>query len=316
MKRKRLRALDLLVYVGARAALAVTTWLPERCAYGLAGALGRGFFRLSRRRQRHALHQLRNAYGTSRSDAELLRLARCATGHLFQVALDMVRIGPLLARGDLLRCITNPEIVQQVPRGPALIVSGHLGSWEVAGLVIAASGQACHAIGRRFRNPYFDRFVFGQRERGGLFVHPRRGGVRALARAMRGGALGLQVVDQNQRLRGVAAPWFGELASCERAAATLAMRLQCPIHVGATYREGNGLRFSCVLGAAIRPQPLVRGEAEVRRLVTAINAELEKLVLARPEQYLWIHDRYRTRPHLAAVDPGTEDDETEAETEA
>jgi KDO2-lipid IV(A) lauroyltransferase len=306
--RKKPRLLVLVEYALARVGLGFATVAPERVAYGLAGALGRLFFRLSKRRQRIALRNLRLAFGPDVPERELLRIGRVSTGNTFKAAVDTVRLIPVIAKGELLSHIVNPELLREVPRPPAWILSGHFGAWEVAGMAVATLGTPCHAIGRRFKNPLLDAFVFGNRERAGLFVHGRRGGIRAVANALRSGAYGLQIVDQNQRLRGVFAPWFGELASCERAASVLALRFRYPILIGACVREGHGMRYRLLRVGVIDPVATGDHDADVLRLVTTINAHLEGVIRRYPEQYLWIHDRYRTRPEDPAGAAGAGED--------
>jgi KDO2-lipid IV(A) lauroyltransferase len=159
------------------------------------------------------------------------------------------------------------------------------------------------------RNPLLQRWILGNRQRGGLHIHPRRGGVRDLARALAAGGVGLQAVDQNQRLRGVFAPFFGEIASCERAAASLALRNGYPIVVGVALRKGHGFRFEFV---ALEPFVLRRTgdkQADLHAAVVRINQAIERLVRLAPEQYLWIHDRYRTKAPATAPGPdGKADD--------
>ncbi|MFY9342055.1 MAG: lysophospholipid acyltransferase family protein, partial [Planctomycetota bacterium] len=183
-------------------------------------------------------------------------------------------------------------------RPPFLGLTAHLGNWEVAAIAVAQAAGTAHGIARVSRNPLLQRWILGNRERGGLVIHPRRGGVRDLAQALAKGGVGLQVVDQNQRLRGVFAPFFGETASCERAAVSLALRRGYPILVGAAIRRGVGFRFELI---AVEPFTLARtGDraADLLAGVTRVNRAIEELVRRAPEQYLWIHDRYRTKDRL------------------
>lgn len=287
---------DYLVYALARFAFGFAVLAPERLAYGTAGLLGRLFFRCSRRRQALALRQLGNAFGSTKTRKELLAIGRISTGYVFQAAVDVFRLTPVIAKGKLRERIVNPDELRLVPKAPALVLTGHLGAWEVSAMAVASLGTPGHAIGRRFKNPLIDEFVFGARAKGGLHIHPRRGGIRPVARALAEGCYGLLVVDQNQRLRGVFAPWFGELASCERAAATLALRRGYPILVGACYRVGTAMRYRLRGSEPIHPVSTGDPEADVLRIVTQINQRLEEHILHCPEQYLWIHDRYRTQP--------------------
>jgi KDO2-lipid IV(A) lauroyltransferase len=285
-------------YALARAALALAALVPERIAYAFAGALGRLYFRCAPRRQRAALRLLRNAY-PGRPEPELRRLARISTGNLFKVGVDMVRVTRHLRRGTLLGCVDSDPPPAPLLAGPCLGLTGHLGTWEIAALSLAALRGRAAVVVRVFRNPLLQRWLERTRRLGGLQLLPRRGGIRRLIREVLAGGIGLQAVDQNQRLRGMFVPFFGEPASTERAAATLAVRKRVPIVVGACLRRGNRFRFRLRLETIPLPPRTGDPDADVRACIAAINSRLERLILDDPEQYLWIHDRYRTQPPAA-----------------
>ena len=154
----------------------------------------------------------------------------------------------------------------------------------------------CHLIGRVPKNPLTAEFLRQYRERSGLIVHPRRGGIRPVARALARGKVALQVIDQNQRLRGVFVPFFGRIASTERGAATLAVRRGYPVLVGVACRLDGRYRFRIEVAAVLRAEPTGDLERDVAEMARRVNEALEELVRRHPEQYLWIHNRYRTRP--------------------
>lgn len=298
------RFVDHVVHVAARVAIGLAARVPQWLGYGVAGVLGRVFFALDRRRRGYALKFLRNAYPDA-ADAERRRIGARATANLFKVPLDMARLTRLLARGGSVREVvdfTAASATLAAARPPFLALTGHLGNWEVAAAAMASSVGRAHGIARVSRNPLLQRWILANRERGGLVIHPRRGGVRGLARALADGHVGLQAVDQNQRLRGVFVPFFGQLASCERAAVTLALRFGYPLVVGAALRVGSGFRFRFVLSGPCRLVVTGDRAADLRAGVLRVNQEIERLVRMAPEQYLWIHDRYRTQPK-----PGTND---------
>lgn len=313
----KVRFVDRMVYWIARIAIGTAAFVPQWLGYTCADLLGRLWFRFDRRRRRYGLAFLRQAY-PGRADAELLRIASRATGNLFKIPLDMARLTRLLARGGDIRAVldfgaTAAHLASLTP--PYLGLTAHLGNWEVAAAGVAQWAKGASSIARIARNPLLNRWILANRERGGLVVHPRRGGVRDLTKALAAGRVGLMVVDQNQRLRGVFAPFFGRIASCERAAASLALREGYPILVGAALRRGRGFRFELV---SVEPFTLQRTgdkDADLLAAVTRINAAVEQLVRMAPEQYLWIHDRYRTQPEPAgagapgAVEAADGDDE-------
>ena len=309
----KVRWRDRLVYWLARAAIGAAARVPQWLGYGVAGLLGRLFFRLDGRRRRYALHFLRNAFPAA-SEAERWRLGSRATANLFKVPLDMARLTRLLARGGDMRSVLDYRGAERQLaslRKPYFGLTAHLGNWEMAAIGVAQHAGGAHGIARISKNPLLQEWILHNRRSGGLTIHPRRGGVRDLAAAMAGGSVGLQVVDQNQRLRGVFVPFFGQLASCERAAVTLALRRGYPIVVGAAIRRGGGFAFELVAEEPFTLATTGDRAADLRAGVLRVNQAIEALVRRAPEQYLWIHDRYRTQPQAGAVDDAGASDESD-----
>jgi KDO2-lipid IV(A) lauroyltransferase len=293
----KVRLIDRVVYVLAATAITVAAYVPQWLAYGFAAGLGRLYFRLDRRRQRYALEFLRQAF-PDRGDRELLRIGRVATGNLCKVPIDMARLTRLLAKGGDLRSVveTTEARAGLAATPPVIGLTPHLGNWEVAAVAMAQHFGGGHCVARVAKNPLLHDWISENRLRGGLTMHPRRGGIRGLARALEKGALGLQAVDQNQRLRGVFAPFFGRIASCERAAVSLALRNDYPVIVGAVLRVGGGFRFRMVMSAPFRFERTGDKAKDLYAAICRVNGHLEALIRSAPEQYIWIHDRYRTQP--------------------
>lgn len=290
-----------LAYVSLRAVVGGVALMPERIAYAIAGAVGRGFFRVSRTRRRLALRFLRQAFGPDVPERALMQIAARSTGNLFKVGLDAVRLPPLADRGRLLERVDVRDARARFPAAPFLAVTAHLGCWEAGVLTLSALGFEVHAVVKSARNPLIDRWMVDNRRRAGVFIHPRRGGIRTLARVLASGGVSAMVVDQNQRLRPVIAPFFGAPARCERSAAKLALRHGCPVVVAGVVRVGSGMRFRVVV---TEPLILKRTGDPQRDLVAAttqINHRLEEMIRQAPDQYLWIHDRYRGAPAAAVV---------------
>lgn len=289
----RARARHRLVYLLGRGAIGLCARLPQWLGYGAAAGLGQLYFRCSRRRRQCALRLLRAAF-PDRSERELLRIGRVSTGNVFKVPIDMARLTRLLGRGGDPRTVVDVGAAAgSLPQGQFLGASAHLGSWEVAAAAMARTLGGIDAIARTFRNPLLQRWILRNRERSGLRIHARRGGVRALARVVARGGIAMQIVDQHQRLRGVRATFFGREASCERALCSLALRRGLPIAVGAAVRTGRGFRFRMVFEEPFVPARTGERERDLRAAVEELNRRLEAMIRAWPEQYLWIHDRYR-----------------------
>lgn len=306
--RPKVRFSDRVVYLAARFAIGTAARVPQWLGYRCAALLGRLWFRCDGRRRRYALKFLSQAY-PDLSEREQLRLGASATASLFMVPLDMARLTRLLASGGRVRDVADVRecgpTLQEMPK-PFLALSAHLGSWEVGAVLVAELVGGGHGIARITKNPLLNEWLLKSRQNAGLKVHPRRGGFRDLARGVNDGEAGLQVIDQNQRLRGIFAPFFGKTASCERAAISLALRKQYPVIIAAVLRRGRGFRFELVVADSFVPESTGDKQADLLAAITRANQGLEALIRRAPEQYLWIHDRYRTQP-TEELDPVGED---------
>ena len=119
------------------------------------------------------------------------------------------------------------------------------------------------------------------------------------------------LLDQRPRGSFAMAPFFGRVAQCERSAAVLMKRLKVPIVFGACYLTDRPFHYDLRFPTRLEPEEL--GKLSVNQIVERVNAEQEALILAHPEQYFWIHDRYRDSPAPVEEAPATGDAEVAPE---
>ncbi|MHC5062376.1 MAG: lysophospholipid acyltransferase family protein [Planctomycetota bacterium] len=269
--------------------------LPEKLSYGLAGWLGVTHCRISKKRKAYALQMLRRAYPDETDDSKLLKLAQQGTANLLKVSIDMALTTRRLKDGTFANYVDMSELKDLGLASPWIGVSGHLGGWESGAIGACFAGFEVHVTARGIKNPLLHDWVVESRRRAGMEIHDRRGGMRSVAAALEKGAVLMQIVDQYQRKRGVKADWFGSPVSCERAAATLAVRRGYPLLVATCVRVGSGFRFKWVNQEVVQPVQTGDRNAAVQATVEKINRGLERLILRYPEQYLWIHNRYREK---------------------
>ena len=123
-------------------------------------------------------------------------------------------------------------------------------------------------------------------------------GAPAILRA--GGALGL-LLDQRARKKPVVVPFFGRPARCDRSAGVLMRRLRVPVVVVGCFRGDEPLTWRWVFTEVLQPEELAGASPE--EVATRVNAALERLILRAPDQYFWLHDRYKDTP---SGGPGSE----------
>ncbi|TAJ18637.1 MAG: hypothetical protein EPO68_07565 [Planctomycetota bacterium] len=272
--------------------------LPDGARALLLDALAFVAHKVDRRHTRAAREWIDQAFGPGLAEDELARRVRRAFRHLFRVTVDTHRATRVIEPARLREHVevvktADVERVLAERRG-ALIASAHFGDWETMGAVLPWLGfDPLYAVSRPIRNRYLSLHAQAARERRGVRIVPRAGAMQEIPRILASGGHVVMLLDQRGRHRPVLAPFFGREAACERAPSVLARRSRCPI-LFATCAYGDApLSWRLELGPVLWPEQTRRMDPV--ELATRINAELERRIRARPEQQLWVHDRYRAR---------------------
>jgi KDO2-lipid IV(A) lauroyltransferase len=293
---KRLKR--FLRYVLIRAALALVYPLPLGLARWLGMRLGTLAFLVAGGERRKALKSLARAF-PEKSDAERHALARACFRHLCAAALEVGCTAALDRHLEAL--VTWPEADRRVletalARGRGVVfVSGHLGNWELLARRVARAGYPSQSIAKETTDPRVTELVGRFRERGGVrsIWRGQEGAARAMLRALKAGEILGLLIDQDTRVQSLFVPFFGELASTPRAAADLALRTGAAAVVGFCQREGSGYRLT--MEEVPVPEGLER-EAAALALTAALSERIEAAIRRTPEQWVWMHQRWKTRP--------------------
>lgn len=269
--------------------------LPEPLALRLGASLGSAARFLLPGRRRLVLRNLEGAFPDATPEWRG-RVCRDAYRHFGREAAAMLLLGRLPPGSIDARVELDGEecIREALAEGKGVIVvSGHLGNWEVGAAALAARGYPVDGVAQGQANPWIDRELTEARARLGVGVIPRGDAARAGLRTLRAGrVLGL-VADQNARGAGVIVPFLGVPASTHRGPALLSRRSGAPILlVTCLSLPGGRARYRLVL----RPVHWSRTEdpeEEIRRITAAFTRDLGALVGSFPGQYFWHHRRWR-----------------------
>lgn len=178
--------------------------------------------------------------------------------------------------------------------GPCILVTGHVGNWELGGTMMAMLGFKIHAIYRPLDSPALDAWARESRSRKGLALLDKYSTAKGLPDIFARGECAAFVADQNAGTRGLFVPFFGRLASTSRSVATLAIRTGTPILPLFIRREPDG-RHHITVRPPIMPNATTSDDA-VTELTRRCTAAIETAVREAPDQWLWMHARWRTRP--------------------
>ena len=183
---------------------------------------------------------------------------------------------------------------------PLLLVTGHFGNWEMGGYVLGLLGFRTHAVARVLDNPYLDDFLRAFRERTGQRVLAKRGDFDQIESILANhGVLGT-LADQDAGAKGQFVEFFNRPASTHRAVALLALEHKVPMLVLGTPKVGEPMRHAIIVEDVILPEEYDTRPDAMKAITQRFTSALERLVRAYPEQYFWLHRRWKHQPVIRA----------------
>lgn len=174
---------------------------------------------------------------------------------------------------------------------PGIFFSAHFANWELGGIAVATRGIPPHMIYRAANNPWIDRMISaGRGAMGGSLVPKGAQGARQALAALRDNEHLTMVVDQKMN-DGISVPFMGIEAMTAPALAQFALRYDCPIVPIQVERLG-GINFRITIHPPVRIPTTEDRHAATMELMTTVNEIIGDWIRARPEQWLWVHNRW------------------------
>jgi KDO2-lipid IV(A) lauroyltransferase len=293
-----------LEYVALRTFAGLVRLCGLPAGYVLAKLAGTAIHRVDRRHREVARTNLRERYrdalGRPLTEREVRRIARDSFRHLVASAVEVIHLRREAKRRGLSEIVNltgREHLTDALARGKGVILAtAHLGNWEVMGAMCRELGVPFTTVYRPLDNPLLDRWVRSTRDDAGQTMVPKWGAMKPLLKALRGGGMIVLLVDQDVRGHGVFAPFFGALASTIGTPAELALRTGATILTGSSVRAGPGFRFQAWFDPPVPVADTGDHDADVVRIMTDVNARIEAGIRRAPEQWLWSHRRWKTRP--------------------
>ncbi len=273
-------------------------WLPRAGALALGRGLGRILGDLDRRHVAIAADNLRRAF-PDWDERRVLRTARGVYAHFGQVLLDILWMEGR-PREEILALveITGREHMDAaLAEGRGVIFpAAHIGNWELSALAHGWRFGPVGVVGRPLDNPVLDERLRGFREMSGNTVISKFEALRDVIHMIREGKGVGMLLDQNvQEKDGIFVEFFGRPAATTTVAAALAVKTGCALVPAHTEIKPDG-RYRLVYDPPIRWSSSGDREADIRRLTQIITRHIEGWVRQAPEQWLWIHRRWKTQP--------------------
>jgi KDO2-lipid IV(A) lauroyltransferase len=301
MSKPRSRTADFAVYLVMRVVVCILQALSFRTSCMVANGLAWLIYKLDRRHRLVAADNLRHAFGIG-DEAERDRLVRAVYRHFCTMLMEIIHLPRMLHPHNWkrhLKILDHRPIVDLMLSGrPVLVVSGHFGNWELGGYVLALFGFRTHAIARPLDNPYVDAFLRRFREHTGQKVLDKHGDFDAMQQVLAGNGTMLTLGDQDAGQKGQFVDFFGRPASTHKAVALLALKYNVPLIVLTSTRvqSGDDWRYEARAGDIILPEEYEGRSDAVPAITRRFTSALESLIRRAPEQYFWLHRRWKHQP--------------------
>ena len=250
-------------------------------------------------RTKVARKNLKHAF-PEKSDAEIEQILRDMWGNLSRTAAEYAYLDKIFDFDDQnpsqgrfeIAGIENFMKLAELD-GPAICFTAHTGNWELLPVGSAAYGVNITALFRPPNNKYIaERVLAARTTSSGHLVPSKAGAAWALARIMdKGGKVGL-LIDQYYTRRGIDIDFFGRTTKANPLLAKLARQYDCPVFPARCIRLPNG-RFRLELQAPLDIPRKENGDIDADQLTQKINSKVEEWVREYPEQWLWLHRRWR-----------------------
>jgi KDO2-lipid IV(A) lauroyltransferase len=272
--------------------------LPPRLGQALGVGLGRAAYWLVPGRRRVALDNLTLVYGEALSPAARATLARRSFEHLGITAVECCRL--FFGRAERLlgrvRGRGTEHIGAALAKGRGIFfLTGHFGNWELLAATHRLAGFGLSVVVRPLDNPYLDALIARARERSGLRAISKREAVQGVRAALaRGECIGI-LLDQDAGRDGVFVPFLGQPASTSRALAILALKTRAPVVPAFIHRLPDG-GHELVLEPEIPLATTGDLDQDIAVNTARYTEALERQVRAHPEQWFWVHRRWKSRP--------------------
>ena len=274
--------------------------LPKGWALRLGRGIGILFYYLIKKRREIASNNLQIAFGGQLTAAQRREICKASFINVGKTCIEFLRF-PKLNADNIWNEVTvegrdNLYTALESGKG-AIVFLAHFGNWELLSLVYGALiPDRAKAIAFPLKNDPLNTYIWQHREQLSLKLIQRKQAVRETLRALKNNeAIGF-FADQNAGPEGVFVEFLGKQASAARGPAVLALKTGAPLLFSLDIRQPND-QHHVYISSPIYTEPSDDFERDVELYTTQMLEQLETYIHKYPEQWLWLHNRWKTQPH-------------------
>lgn len=299
MARKQSRFVDYLVYLAVRFVACILLMLGyERCMR-LSNALAWLVYKVDRRHRLVADENLRLAF-PDLDDTQRDAMVRGVYRHFIGLVVSMIYLPRHFHITSWKRYLDidepKPLIAALLSGRPLMIVTGHFGNWELGNYVFGLLGFRMASVARRLDNPYLHDYILSFRARWGHELLDKSEDYERMLEVLQQVGILATLGDQDAGQRGLYVDFFGRPASTHKAMALMALQYRTPILVMGGAKTGEPMRHRTLIEDIILPEDYDDHPDAVRVLTQRMTAGIERMARRYPEQYFWLHRRWKHQP--------------------
>ncbi len=234
------------------------------------------------------------------SQSERIEMSRKMWYHLVMMGCDIVHAPRRIHDTNWRRYVYIRDIKLMtsylIDYRPLVAVTGHFGNFEMAGYVTGLLGMPSYTVARKLDNEFLDKFVNDFRGLNGQFIFPKDGSAIDVKRVLDSGAILTILGDQHAGTKGCWIEFLGRPAACHKAVALFTLGSAAPMMVSYCKHTEEPLHFEIGCTGVADPLRMDDQLRDVKNLTQWYNDRMADAILADPDQYWWVHRRWKEKP--------------------
>lgn len=297
---------DRAVYLLIRSVVALIGIFPYESCAGVVAFLAFLFTDVIPVRRSVLDENLRTAFPDADA-CERRRLVRAMWRHLLLMGIEFFIGRRMLHETNWRRYVEIRDGRNQVrhffSHRPVILVTGHFGNFEMGGHILGLLGYPTFSVARSLDNRYLNRYVVSMRESTGQYLLEKNGGYEDILDVLENRGIVAFLADQSAGPRGCWVDFFGKSASAYKAMALMSLQYSAPIVVcSCTRQNGPFMRFKLATSDYFDPLDPPPGIESVFEITQWFTSVLERGIRRRPEQYWWLHRRWKTFGRAVSIE--------------
>ncbi|KAA3618176.1 MAG: hypothetical protein DWQ05_09060 [Calditrichaeota bacterium] len=292
------KAKNTLIYWSVLALVKVIRAVPEAIAQNSMAFLGRFAYRVAKGERKKVLRNLELIFEDRLSENERSEKAEKIFELIARNAVAALRIPNYFNNGIENHVTINGKtyLENAMAKGKGVLgLTGHIGSWELLAASISQAGFPLAVVGKKLYDKRIDKLLIGWRTAAGMIYISRDGAARRMLQWLKKGKMLGVLIDQDTKIESEFVPFMGHLARTPIAPMLLAQRLGAPIVPMAIHLQEDGKHIITIL-PELELEPNDKSLETRQRNLARCNAALEKLISIDDRQWVWMHERWKSKP--------------------